>query len=130
MAPEHDDTRQPSKRIADDLTLGVVAGAIAPGERLPSTAALMAEYGVANQTVQNAMRILKDAGLIYTVKGQGTFVRNEIEPSDFEGIVAESGSPMFRQILTRLDTIGDEITSINQRLAELERQRSQESAKD
>ncbi len=90
----------------------------------------MAEYEVANQTVQNAMRILKDAGLIYTVKGQGTFVRSDIEPGDFEGLVSETGSPMFRQILSRLDTIGDEITSINQRLAELERHRSQDSAPD
>lgn len=124
MATEAD-SRQPSQRIADDLTLAVVAGAIAPGDKLPSTTELMAEYTVANQTVQNAWRILKDIGLIYTVKGTGTFVRDDVNPEDFKGEV-QGGSPLFRQILSRLDTIGDEISVINSRLAELERDRRNE----
>ena len=123
MAPPEDDDRQPSRRIADEITLAVVSGAIAPGDQLPSTAVLMERYGVANQTVQNAMRVLKDLGLIYTVRGQGTFVRNDINPADFESAVAEVGSPLFREILSRLDVIGGEIAEINRRLAALERQR-------
>lgn len=126
MAAEVDDSRPPSKKIADDITLGVVSGVIAPGDRLPSTADLMAEYAVANQTVQNAMRILKDSGLVYTVRGQGAFVRSDINPKDYEGLVAEQGSPMFQQILARLNVIGDEITTINQRLAALEAQAQDE----
>lgn len=125
MASEDDD-RQPSRRIADEITLAVVSGAIAPGEQLPSTTVLMERYGVANQTVQNAKRILKDLGLIYTVRGQGTFVRNDINPADFESVVAEVGSPLFREILSRLDVIGGEISEINRRLAALEDQQAQD----
>ena len=125
MAPPDNDDRQPSRRIADEITLAVVSGAIGPGDKLPSTSALMERYGVANQTVQNAMRLLKDVGLIYTVRGQGTFVRDDINPADFESAVAEVGSPLFREVLSRLDLIGDEISEINRRLAALERQRSQ-----
>ena len=121
MGTENDD-RQPSRRIADDLILAVVGGAIAPGDKLPSTTELMAEYEVANQTVQNAIRLLKEVGLIYTVKGTGTFVRADIDPADYEESVAEGGSPLFRQILSRLDSIGDEMSIINDRLAALERQ--------
>ncbi|MEM9655651.1 MAG: GntR family transcriptional regulator [Actinomycetota bacterium] len=127
MASEDDD-RQPSRRIADEITLAVVSGAIAPGEQLPSTTVLMERYGVANQTVQNAKRVLKDLGLIYTVRGQGTFVRSDINPADFESVVAEVGSPLFREILSRLDVIGGEISEINRRLAALEDQQAQDSA--
>jgi DNA-binding GntR family transcriptional regulator len=128
MAAVSDDSRPPSKKIADDITLGVVSGVISPGDRLPSTADLMAEYEVANQTVQNAMRLLKDSGLVYTVKGQGAFVRNEVNPKDYEGMVAEQGSPMFQQILARLNVIGDEISTINRRLAALEAQGEDEES--
>ena len=118
-----DDTRQPSQRIADEILLGVVSGDIEPGAQLPSTMALVEAYGVANQTVQNAMRLLKDEGLIYTVKGQGTFVRTDIDPKDFEGSVSSAGSPLFRQILGQLEVIGGEISAIKDRLDQIEKDR-------
>ncbi len=127
MTSQPDDLRQPSHRIADDITIGVVSGAIEPGEKLASVSALMEQYGVANGTVQKAMRLLKDTGLIYSIQGQGSFVRSDINPEDFESSIGQQGSPMFQAILSRLDVIGDEISAINDRLAELERHRRGES---
>lgn len=119
MDSEMQDHRQPSERIADDLLLGFLSGEFAPGDQLPSVGELTKEYGVAPNTVQNAMRILKDKGLVYSVKRQGTFVRPEARVEDFEASRPE-GSPWFQQILSRLDSIGDEIASISDRLAHLE----------
>ena len=100
-----------------------MSGDIEPGAQLPSTMALVETYGVANQTVQNAMRLLKDAGLIYTVKGQGTFVRSDIDPKDFEDAVSSVGSPLFRQILGQLEVMGGEISAIKNRLDQIEKDR-------
>ncbi|GLZ05005.1 hypothetical protein Acsp03_24710 [Actinomadura sp. NBRC 104412] len=43
--------------------------------RLPSGPALAAEFGLALPTVQRALGLLKDEGLIVAVKGRGTFVK-------------------------------------------------------
>jgi GntR family transcriptional regulator len=41
---------------------------------LPSIVALAAEHRVTTNTVQKALRILKDEGLVTSVPGYGTFV--------------------------------------------------------
>lgn len=119
------DPRHPSERIADDLTLGFLAGEIKPGDKLPSVNELMEQYGVANATVQNAMRILKDKDLAYSVSRRGTFIRPDAKPEDFEAS-RPAGSPLFQQILSHLESIGDEISSISERLAHLERRQDRD----
>jgi DNA-binding GntR family transcriptional regulator len=55
---------------------GILRARIASGElhgRVPSERALAQEYGVALNTVRKAVAVLKDEGLIYTIKGWGTF---------------------------------------------------------
>jgi GntR family transcriptional regulator len=42
--------------------------------RLPSWRTLMQEYEVSRPTVEDAIRILRDAGEVFTVNGKGTFV--------------------------------------------------------
>ena len=46
-----------------------------PARRLPSTRALVAEYGASPVTVQKALRALATHGLIESRPGVGTFVR-------------------------------------------------------
>ncbi|MFC3686722.1 PLP-dependent aminotransferase family protein [Aquipuribacter hungaricus] len=62
-----------SRRIADDLRARVAAAA--PGERLPSTRALVAAHGASPVTVQRAVQALVAQGLVETRPGTGTFVR-------------------------------------------------------
>lgn len=47
--------------------------------RLPSQRTLEQEYGVSRPTVEDALKILKDAGEIFVSKGKGTFVRRAPE---------------------------------------------------
>ena len=42
--------------------------------RLPSAITLAEQMGVAPNTVQRAMKVLREEGLVYSVSGGGTFV--------------------------------------------------------
>jgi GntR family transcriptional regulator len=65
--------------IAGELRAQIRSGAYAPGDRLPSNAALQARHGVSGQTVQHAVNSLRTEGLIETRPGRGWFVRRPPE---------------------------------------------------
>lgn len=67
--------------IADDLRRSIRAGERAPGDRLPSEADLADHYRRSVPTVQNALRLLSDEGLIDKRHGLGTFVRRPRIPA-------------------------------------------------
>lgn len=52
----------------------IESGVYAPRTRVPSTVALIEEFGVANVTAQKVLRQLREDGLIYTEVGMGSFV--------------------------------------------------------
>ncbi|MFD6184394.1 GntR family transcriptional regulator [Streptomyces goshikiensis] len=76
-----DDPRPPYVQTADALRKQIQDGRLAPGAKLPSARDLQAQYGIANSTAQNALRVLKEEGLIYSVQGRGVFVR-QLSPRD------------------------------------------------
>lgn len=61
--------------IAGALRDAIARGDYAPGARLPSRSALMRQYGVAPQTVVNAINALRSEGLIVGLTGSGWYVR-------------------------------------------------------
>ncbi|MFF3453258.1 GntR family transcriptional regulator [Streptomyces sp. NPDC002730] len=65
-------------KIADDIAETIGAGALAPGEPVPSETALMDRYGVAVGTVRHAMAELRTRGLIETRHGAGSFVKSAL----------------------------------------------------
>ncbi|PRX46546.1 regulatory GntR family protein [Prauserella shujinwangii] len=60
--------------LADHFTKLIESGEWAPNSRLPGERALAEEYGVALGTVRKATDILRDRGLVVTLKSKGTFV--------------------------------------------------------
>lgn len=62
------------RRIADAIEAERAAGALRPGERLPTEAALAARFGVNRHTVRRALAGLASRGLIRTSQGRGSFV--------------------------------------------------------
>ena len=64
----------PFRRIAADLRESIRRGEYAPGHQLPSASALVERYGVARQTVQNAIDLLRAEGLVFGRQGAGWFV--------------------------------------------------------
>jgi DNA-binding transcriptional regulator YhcF (GntR family)/AcrR family transcriptional regulator len=63
-----------SARIAAELRRRITSGELAPGERLPSTRALVQRYGVAMATATKVLTMLRQEGLIRSVPGVGTVV--------------------------------------------------------
>ena len=57
-------------------------GPLAPGQKLPTEAALMAEFGVSRTVVREAISRLQAAGLVDTRHGVGTFVAGSADGSD------------------------------------------------
>jgi DNA-binding FadR family transcriptional regulator len=66
------------RSLAHDVVDGIEArirqGALKPGDRLPTEAAIVAEYGVSRSVVREAISHLQAAGLVETRHGIGTFV--------------------------------------------------------
>lgn len=60
--------------IAADLREQIKTGRLAPGAQLPTTSALAAEWEVSGIVARQALTTLKSEGLIFGVKGKGSFV--------------------------------------------------------
>ncbi|GAB2481375.1 GntR family transcriptional regulator [Nocardiopsis aegyptia] len=62
------------RRIASDLRERITNGELAPGDALPSEAALVREYEVSRGTARQALSELEGTGLVVAVHGKGRFV--------------------------------------------------------
>lgn len=63
------------QQIVNALRSRIDAGEWEPRRRLPSVVHLSQEFGVARDTILRSLEVLRDLGLIYTVKNRGSFVR-------------------------------------------------------
>jgi GntR family transcriptional regulator len=66
--------------IADDLRGDISSHRIKPGGQLPSELELRTRYQASRNTVLDAIKQLKDEGLVETRPGQGWFARVRIDP--------------------------------------------------
>lgn len=71
-------TRGPSTplymQVVNELKAEIVRGAHPIGAQLPSESALVERFGVSRQTVRQALRMLREAGLVRSHQGLGTIV--------------------------------------------------------
>jgi GntR family transcriptional regulator len=74
--PRARDIRPRHEQIAAELRDLIMRGELSPGTQLPSTAQLVARYGVANATIQHALKALKDEGFLDSRVGKGVYVRD------------------------------------------------------
>ena len=61
------------RRLASDLRQAISAGRYPVGQRLPTEAELVTATGLGRQTVRRAFQELVTEGVIYRVRGRGTF---------------------------------------------------------
>lgn len=64
-------------RVMRSLREAIASGEVAPGDRLPTEGELVERYGVSRVVVRQALGILEDDGLIFRVRGKGTFVSED-----------------------------------------------------
>ncbi|NJC70968.1 GntR family transcriptional regulator [Planosporangium thailandense] len=62
------------QQLADLLTAQIERGELRPGQPLPSELHLQQTYGVSRGTVRQAMRVLRESGLVVTIQARGSFV--------------------------------------------------------
>lgn len=67
------------KQISRKLENDILAGKLPPGYRIPSVRELAAQYQVNPNTVQRAVRELKQTGLLVSLRGRGTLVTDDAD---------------------------------------------------
>lgn len=92
------DPRPLYEQVVDGFRKLIVAGVMAPDEKLPSVRSLAAELAINPNTIQRAYRELEALGYTYSAAGKGSFVassdatgdrRRQELLSSFDGVVAE-----------------------------------------
>jgi GntR family transcriptional regulator len=63
------------RQLADLLRAQIESGEIPPGRAIPSKRRVGEEHGIGGHTYDRAVAVLRDEGLVESVKGMGTFVR-------------------------------------------------------
>ena len=96
------DGRPIYEQVRDGLRQLLVAGAIAPGEKLPSVRQLASQLAINPNTIQRAYEALEQDGYVYSVPGKGSFAaqRDEIDHTRRE------------ELLARLDEVAGELMQI------------------
>lgn len=86
-----DDSRPPYLQLAAVIRDAIGAGEFQPGARLPTRAELHARYGFAGATINSAMRLLAEEGLVVPQQGKGVFVHSKptVEPLDVAAEIAD-----------------------------------------
>lgn len=89
------DPRPLHERIATDIRREILAGDLQPGDRLPSTEKLKKRFDAASASVQKAVRLLKEEGLVHGRPGSSVTVlesrRDTMRPSTYSQ-PAEAGA--------------------------------------
>ena len=112
--PDFDaDPRPVFAQIADHLRGRIESLEFAPGTRLPSQTRLADEYGVAVNTLREALKELRQEGVIGTQSTRGTVVLKLPEPP----------APSVSEVADELRAIREELGQITARLNALESDR-------
>lgn len=115
-----------AEQIAEHLLAQVAAGTYPPGEQLPPEPVLAERMGVSRLTLREAVKDLRQRGVVRVQQGRGTFVNPAAEWSAFDSTVlnaraaGEQGYELAHE-LTQLRRI------VERGIAELAARRRQES---
>jgi GntR family transcriptional regulator len=89
------DPRPHHERIATDLRRKILTGQLQAGDKLPSNPRLAEDFGVAGATIQKAMTLLKDEGLVQGRAGAAVTVqghrRQVMHPASFSQPAEQGG---------------------------------------
>ncbi|MFE7616827.1 GntR family transcriptional regulator [Streptomyces sp. NPDC057496] len=101
------ETVQPYQRITQDYTEKIRQGKLSAGAKLPGIRELSEKYGVAAGTVQRALTELRNAGLIYSHQGRGSFVSESAKKSveDSSALAIRALESRVAELEARLDRL-------------------------
>jgi GntR family transcriptional regulator len=117
VAVQFDDSRPTYLQVADLLRAEINAGRPAVGERLPSVRDLTARFDVSAATVQSALRVLRESGVIAARSTRGYFV-SDAPPTDRSS--ADAPSAEFLLIREQLEAVQGAVRDLGNRISRLE----------
>ena len=79
MAWVLDKSRPICPQICEQICVRISHGEYGPNEKIPSVRDIALEAGVNPNTVQKALTILTDQGLLYSMRGSGMYVNADTE---------------------------------------------------
>ncbi|WAL64509.1 winged helix-turn-helix domain-containing protein [Amycolatopsis cynarae] len=85
------------EQLADHLADLIARGVLRPYTALPSERRLAEEYGVSLGTARHATKLLRERGLLVTVRSKGTYIA---PPLDGEGTGEGAAKPVQEAVLS------------------------------
>lgn len=109
-------------QIIAEFKRQIATGLLKPGDKLPSQRDLAAQLKVNANTVQRAYREMEILGLVETLRGQGTFVRQteEIVEGTRDEMLTKLVDDFVAAMLSLGLTMGDTLELVKSRFRELE----------
>jgi GntR family transcriptional regulator len=102
-------------RLRDHLRQQILTGTLRTNDRLPSELSLVAQFGVSRVTVRQALRALREEGLVRSAQGKGCFV------SLPRGVQDSRSAMGFHQSMATLGFVAvSEVLSVVERSASAE----------
>lgn len=95
------------KKIQEDIKLQITSGQLREGDRIPSESELTQRYFVSSITAKNALNGLVDEGIIYRVKGKGSFVASSpfAAPGEGASVPSHTIGAVFPTLSTRVEQV-------------------------
>ncbi|MFE0037427.1 GntR family transcriptional regulator [Streptomyces sp. NPDC059015] len=114
------------KQLANELRSQIAHGDLPVGSALPSASQLVKRHQVSTTVVRDALKILRDEGLIYGQAGKAVYVRATPDESAAERMSLDELTQGFQQLEARVDDLAvpTDVTSLGElreEMAELRR---------
>ncbi|HBV96523.1 MAG: hypothetical protein JL50_16925 [Peptococcaceae bacterium BICA1-7] len=118
-------------QIMDQIRRSVAGGTLAPGEQLPSVRDLALQLAINPNTISKAYQELEHEGVVYTLRGRGTFVSGQasaLSESDRLKRLDESVDKLLVEAYHLGCTTGEVLGAVKKRIKD--REASKEGADD
>ncbi|WP_027086139.1 GntR family transcriptional regulator [Cohnella panacarvi] len=92
------------QQMVDEVKKALARGELSPGDKIPSHKERAQMSQVNPNTVQRAYQEMEREGLTETLRGQGTFIRND--PALLQNIRTEMAQAAIRQFIEEMRELG------------------------
>lgn len=118
MAWTLDGDRPIYTQIIDEITMRIIAGMYAPGDKIPSVRELASEAAVNPNTMQKALSELERSGLISTMRTSGRIVTEDKSMiDDMKNKLASEQISLFFEKMKQYGFSSEETISLMQKAA-------------
>lgn len=105
------------RQIADAFREKINAGELKPGDALPTESCLQETFNVSRVTVRQALKLLADEGIIESIQGSGSYVKEERVNYDIYQLTGFYEKLVDRNVDTHSDVKTFEVVKADTRLA-------------